>query len=88
MACLLLNAGDSKRARCSAHPHGNRVGEFEMERSLWAEQSEKMQFEITGSRKLVSSGWKLTPYCFNIGDVNGGRVSNKLKCCRRENILK
>ena len=64
------------------------IEEFEMERSLWTKPLEKVQFEITGSRKLVNSRWKLMLYCFNVEDVNGGRMSNKLKCCRRENSLK
>ena len=86
----MLTARDSKSAKGSAHPRGDLsiTGEFEMERSLWTEPSEKVQFEITWSRKLVNSRWKLMPYCFNVGDVNRRRTSNKLKCCRRENILK
>lgn len=64
MAWLLLSAGDSKRTGSSAHPIETKdhVGEFKIERSLWAEQSEKVQFEITGSRNLVSSRWKMVAY--------------------------
>ena len=52
-----------------------------MEKSLWAEPSGKVQFEITGSRELVNSAWKLIPYCFNSRDVKEGEMSNKLRCC-------
>lgn len=60
---------------------GYHTWELEMEKSLWAEPSGKVQFEITGSRELVNSAWKLIPYCFNSKDVKEGEMSNKLRCC-------